>query len=52
MPSNRERSGTGQGVHAKTIERIHELVLVQGITDPLEMQRHLKYYVHHSLCNE
>ena len=37
--------------HSKVIEKIHELVL-EGVIDPLEVQRHLKHYVRHSLCGE
>ena len=25
---------------------------MEGVTVPLEVQRHLKYYMHHSLCSE
>ena len=38
-------------VHSKIIEKIHELVL-EGAIDPLEVQRHLKHYVHHFVCCE
>ena len=40
-----------QRVHTKIIHKIQELVL-EGISDPLEVQRHLKHYVRHSLCSE
>ena len=40
-----------QRVHPKIVDKIHELVL-EGVIDPLEVQRHLKHYVRHSLCSE
>ena len=48
-PTGREVA-MAQRVNAKVIQKIHELVL-EGFTDPLEVQRHLKHYVHHSLCS-
>ena len=49
-PTGRE-VGMAQRVHPNVIHKIQELVL-EGITDPLEVQRHLKHYVRHSLCTE
>ena len=49
-PTGREVA-MAQRVHQKIVDKIHELVL-EGVIDPLEVQRHLKHYVRHSLCSE
>ena len=49
-PTGREVA-MAQRVHPKIVDKIHELVL-EGVIDPLEVQRHLKHYVCHSLCSE
>lgn len=41
--------GMAQRVHPAIIKKIHALV-IEGTTAPLEIQRHLKHYVHHYLC--
>ena len=39
-------TGMAQRVHPSVIQKIHTLVL-EGMVDPLEVQCHLKHYVHH-----
>ena len=50
QPTGREVALARQ-VHPIIIEKAHEIVL-DGITDPLELYHHLKHYVWHSLCPE
>lgn len=38
-----------QKVHPEVIKKIHELVL-SGVSETVEMSRHLKYFVTHCLC--
>ena len=40
-----------QKVHPEVIRKIHELVL-SGVSETVEMCRHLKYYVTHCLCTD
>ena len=40
-----------QKVHPEVIKKIHELVL-SGVSETVEMSRHLKYYVTHCLCTD
>ena len=46
-PTGREVA-MAQRVHT----RIKQKIQVEGISDPLEVQRHLKHYVCHTLCSE
>ena len=48
-PTGKE-AGMAQRVHPSIIQKIHALVL-EGMVEPLEAQRHLKHYVqHYILC--
>ena len=47
-PTGKE-AGMAQRVHPSIIQKIHALVL-EGMVEPLEVQRHLKHYVQHYLC--
>ena len=40
-----------QKVHPQVISKIHELVLA-GVSESIEMKRHLKYYVTNCLCKD